>query len=91
MIPELGHFALACMIALAPGTLPILGAQRHEARLMTTAVPLARGQLVSGALGRAEQRARLRQRPGAGHPHSRPPSQGRSPRRPHPRLVRRLR
>ncbi len=49
MIPELGHFALAlgAVIALVQGVLPILGAERRDARLMALAPPLAAGQLLA--------------------------------------------
>ena len=53
MIPEVGHFALAlaCVIALAQGILPIWGAHRRDARLIGAAPGLAIGQLI--ALGTA--------------------------------------
>jgi len=53
MIPEIGHFALAlaCVIALAQGVLPIWGAHRRDARLIGAAPGLAIGQLI--ALGTA--------------------------------------
>jgi cytochrome c-type biogenesis protein CcmF len=43
MIPELGHFALAMALALsvAQAILPMIGAQKRDARLMASAVPLA--------------------------------------------------
>lgn len=43
MIPEIGHFALilALMLALAQSILPLWGAQRADARLMSSAGPLA--------------------------------------------------
>jgi cytochrome c-type biogenesis protein CcmF len=46
MIAELGHFALALALVLAFGqtALPLLGAAQRDARLMTTAAPLAIGQ-----------------------------------------------
>jgi cytochrome c-type biogenesis protein CcmF len=52
MIPELGHFALMLALALAfmQGTLPIYGAARGNALLMSLARPLARGQFVFVAL-----------------------------------------
>jgi cytochrome c-type biogenesis protein CcmF len=48
MIPELGHFALALALAIAltQGALPMLGAERRDARLMAAAAPLAWGQLL---------------------------------------------
>jgi cytochrome c-type biogenesis protein CcmF len=44
MIPELGHFALilALLVALALGTLPLVGAARHDVALMAMARPAAR-------------------------------------------------
>ena len=44
MIPELGHFALilALLVALALGSLPLVGAARHDAALMALARPAAR-------------------------------------------------
>ena len=49
MIPELGHFALAMALALAVAQtiLPLIGAQRRDARLMAMAVPLANGVLLA--------------------------------------------
>jgi len=46
VIPELGHFALilALLIALAQGTLPLVGAGLGEPRLMALARPAARAQ-----------------------------------------------
>ncbi len=46
MIPELGQFAtiLALVVALVQGTLPLLGAQRGEQRLMALGRPLAQAQ-----------------------------------------------
>ncbi|WP_424810762.1 heme lyase CcmF/NrfE family subunit [Roseococcus sp. YIM B11640] len=43
MIPELGHFALilAAMLAVAQSVLPLVGAQRGDARMMGSAAPLA--------------------------------------------------
>ncbi|GGG32292.1 cytochrome c biogenesis protein CcmF [Caldovatus sediminis] len=51
MIPELGHFALAlaCVLALAQGAVPLLGAQRRDPRLIALGPPLAAGQLVAVA------------------------------------------
>ncbi|MCU0970830.1 MAG: heme lyase CcmF/NrfE family subunit [Gammaproteobacteria bacterium] len=48
MIPELGHLALilALLLALAQGTLPLVGARTGSTALMAVAVPAARGQLV---------------------------------------------
>jgi cytochrome c-type biogenesis protein CcmF len=48
MIPELGHFSLiiALFVALSLGILPIFGAARNNAVLMSLARPLAFGQLV---------------------------------------------
>ena len=55
MIPELGHFALilALLVALAQGTLPLVGAQRRDAALMAIARPAALAQffLVAFAFG----------------------------------------
>lgn len=53
MIPELGHFALALalVLALAQSALPILGAQRRDARLMAAGVLLAYGQLLAVLAG----------------------------------------
>ena len=49
MVPELGHFALAlaCVLALAQGLLPIWGAHRNDARLMAAAPALALGQMLA--------------------------------------------
>ncbi|UFN48072.1 heme lyase CcmF/NrfE family subunit [Roseomonas sp. OT10] len=49
MIPELGHFALAlaCVLALAQSVLPLVGAQRGEARLIAAAPALALGGLLA--------------------------------------------
>jgi cytochrome c-type biogenesis protein CcmF len=49
MIPELGHFALALAVALAgaQAVLPLLGARTRDARLMSTAPPLAIGQFIA--------------------------------------------
>jgi cytochrome c-type biogenesis protein CcmF len=48
MIPELGHFALivALLLALVQGILPITGAARGNAILMSVARPAAAGQFV---------------------------------------------
>jgi len=55
MIPELGHFALilALLVAIAQGTLPLIGAQRNDASLMALARPAATAQflLVAFAFG----------------------------------------
>ena len=55
MIPELGHFALilALLVAVAQGTLPLVGAQRRDAALMAIAKPAALAQfaLVGFAFG----------------------------------------
>jgi cytochrome c-type biogenesis protein CcmF len=55
MIPELGHFALilALLLALAQGTLPLVGAARGNAAWMALARPAAQGQclFVSFAFG----------------------------------------
>ncbi|MFO1316583.1 MAG: heme lyase CcmF/NrfE family subunit [Burkholderiales bacterium] len=55
MIPELGHFALilALLVAIAQGTLPLVGAQRRDAALMAIAKPAAIAQffLVAFAFG----------------------------------------
>ena len=52
MIPELGHFSLiiALFLAVCLGVLPILGATRNNAVLMSLARPLATGQFVFVAL-----------------------------------------
>ena len=52
MIPELGHFALilAAMLAIAQSVLPLVGAQRGDARLMGTAAPLALAGFLAVAL-----------------------------------------
>ena len=49
MIPELGHFALAMALALclAQTVLPMLGAQRRDARLMAAGGPLANAAMLS--------------------------------------------
>ena len=49
MIPELGHFALALALALsiAQALLPLIGAQRGDARLMAAGPGLAMGVLVA--------------------------------------------
>jgi len=46
MIPELGHFALilALLVAIAQGTLPLIGAATDEPRLLALARPTARAQ-----------------------------------------------
>ena len=46
MIPELGHFALILALALAicQGTLPLIGAHRGDAKLMSVARSAALGQ-----------------------------------------------
>jgi cytochrome c-type biogenesis protein CcmF len=48
MIPELGHFALilALLLALAQGTLPIIGAHKGVAEWMALARPAAQAQFV---------------------------------------------
>jgi cytochrome c-type biogenesis protein CcmF len=55
MIPELGHFALivALLVAIAQGTLPLVGAYRRDAALMAFARPAAIAQflLVAFAFG----------------------------------------
>jgi cytochrome c-type biogenesis protein CcmF len=52
MIPELGHFALilALLVAIAQGTLPLVGAQRRDAALMAIARPAALAQFFLVAL-----------------------------------------
>jgi len=52
MIPEIGHFALilALLVALAQGIVPMLGAARRDAVLMSVAVPAARTQFALVAL-----------------------------------------
>ncbi|WP_043832300.1 heme lyase CcmF/NrfE family subunit [Muricoccus aerilatus] len=49
MIPELGHFALALALALslAQAVLPLIGAQRGDARLMAAGPGLATGVLLA--------------------------------------------
>ncbi len=49
MIPELGHFALAMALALcvAQTVLPMIGAQRRDARLMAAGGPLATAAMLS--------------------------------------------
>ncbi|MGG5820305.1 heme lyase CcmF/NrfE family subunit [Falsiroseomonas sp. HW251] len=49
MIAEVGHFALALalILAFAQATLPMVGAQQRDARLMATAAPFAIGQCVA--------------------------------------------
>ena len=51
MIAELGHFALAlaCILSLAQAVLPLVGAQRGEARLVAAAPALAWGTLLAVA------------------------------------------
>ena len=46
MIPELGHFALILALALAvcQGVLPLVGAHRNDATLMSVARTAAQGQ-----------------------------------------------
>ncbi len=48
MIPEIGHFALilALSLAVCQGVLPLLGAYRNNAAMMSVARPAALGQLV---------------------------------------------
>jgi cytochrome c-type biogenesis protein CcmF len=48
VIPELGHFALALALALAvcQGVLPLVGAHKNDAALMSVARPAAVGQFV---------------------------------------------
>ena len=48
MIPEIGHFALilALSLALLQGVLPLVGAQRNDAAMMSTARTAAMGHLV---------------------------------------------
>jgi cytochrome c-type biogenesis protein CcmF len=48
MIPEIGHFALILALALAivQGVLPLLGAHREDATLMSLARPAIAGQLL---------------------------------------------
>ncbi len=52
MLPELGHFALALalVLALALGTLPLIGAARRDTALMSLARPLALLEFVCLAL-----------------------------------------
>ncbi|HEY5635873.1 MAG TPA: heme lyase CcmF/NrfE family subunit [Burkholderiales bacterium] len=52
MIPELGHFALilAMTLAIAQGTLPIIGAARGNTAWMALARPAAQGQFVFVAI-----------------------------------------
>src|SRR5262245_15504679 len=52
MIPEVGHFALilALLVALVQGIVPMVGAARREAALMSLAVPAARVQFVLVAI-----------------------------------------
>jgi cytochrome c-type biogenesis protein CcmF len=53
MLPELGHFALivALFVALALGTLPVIGAARGDTALMALARPAAQAQFVFVAIG----------------------------------------
>ncbi len=53
MLPELGHFALivALFVALALGTLPIVGAARGDLALMALARPAAQAHFVFVAIG----------------------------------------
>jgi cytochrome c-type biogenesis protein CcmF len=55
MIPEIGHFALilALSLALLQGTLPLIGAHRNDAVMMSTARTAAVGQLVFIAIAYA--------------------------------------
>ena len=48
MIPEIGHFALvlALSIAVCQGVMPIIGAHKNDAALMSVARPAALGQFV---------------------------------------------
>ena len=48
MVPELGHFSLilALCLAVALGVVPLIGAFRGDARLLSAARPLAHGQFV---------------------------------------------
>ncbi|HET8877181.1 MAG TPA: heme lyase CcmF/NrfE family subunit [Casimicrobiaceae bacterium] len=52
MIPEIGHFALilALLVAIVQGVMPMLGAARRDATLMSVAVPAARAQFALVAL-----------------------------------------
>jgi cytochrome c-type biogenesis protein CcmF len=52
MIPELGHFALilALLLAVAQSLLPLVGAQRADARLMASGAPLATAGFVAVAI-----------------------------------------
>ena len=47
MIPELGHFALilALSLAVCQAVLPLIGAHRNDATLMSVARAAAQGQL----------------------------------------------
>jgi cytochrome c-type biogenesis protein CcmF len=49
MIPELGHFCLALAVAIsaAQAILPLWGARERNARLMTSAAPLAVAQMIA--------------------------------------------
>ena len=55
MIPEIGHFALilALSLALVQGILPLVGAQRNDAAMMSTARTAALGQFVFVAVSYA--------------------------------------
>ena len=48
MIPEIGHFALilALSLAVCQGVMPLIGAHKNDAALMSVAGPAAVGQLV---------------------------------------------
>ena len=48
MVPELGHFSLilALCLAITLGVVPMIGAFRGDARLLSAARPLAHGQFV---------------------------------------------
>ena len=48
MVPELGHFSLilALCLAVALGVVPLIGAFRGDAKLLSVARPLAHGQFV---------------------------------------------
>ncbi|MBY0338224.1 MAG: heme lyase CcmF/NrfE family subunit [Acetobacteraceae bacterium] len=52
MIPELGHFALvlAAVLAVAQSSVPLIGAQRADARLMTLGAPLALAGFIACAI-----------------------------------------
>ena len=55
MVPELGHFALiiALVIAIVLGTVPIVGAARGNAILMSVAKPAGQGFFVFMAMAYA--------------------------------------